>query len=167
MGATNQRIAIIGAGPGGLTCARILQRHGIPVTVYERDADAHARQQGGSLDLHEADGQAALREAGLLEEFLDAARPEGQEMRRFGTDGTLLDRHLPADGETSAPEIDRGLLRDLLLRSLAPGTVRWGHAAAAVTGPSAGPRTVVFRDGGSVKVMVKKFISCKRFNMDK
>ncbi|HEV6951859.1 MAG TPA: NAD(P)/FAD-dependent oxidoreductase [Promicromonospora sp.] len=151
MGATNQRIAIIGAGPGGLTCARILQRHGIPVTVYERDADAHARQQGGSLDLHEADGQAALREAGLLEEFLDAARPEGQEMRRFGTDGTLLDRHLPADGETSAPEIDRGLLRDLLLRSLAPGTVRWGHAAAAVTGPSAGPRTVVFRDGGSVE----------------
>ena len=64
MGATNQRIAIIGAGPGGLTCARILQRHGIPVTVYERDADAHARQQGGSLDLHEADGQAALRPVG-------------------------------------------------------------------------------------------------------
>jgi glycine/D-amino acid oxidase-like deaminating enzyme len=57
------RIAIIGGGPGGLTCARILQKHGIAVTVYDRDADQHARNQGGSLDLHEGDGQVALREA--------------------------------------------------------------------------------------------------------
>ncbi|MFC9291970.1 NAD(P)-binding protein, partial [Streptomyces sp. NPDC057052] len=55
------RISIIGAGPGGLTCARILQKHGIEVTVYDRDLDADARNQGGSLDLHADDGQLALR----------------------------------------------------------------------------------------------------------
>lgn len=32
------RISVIGAGPGGLTCARILQQHGITVTVHDRDS---------------------------------------------------------------------------------------------------------------------------------
>ncbi|GGI45063.1 hypothetical protein GCM10008018_10220 [Paenibacillus marchantiophytorum] len=32
-----QRIAIVGAGPGGLTLARILQQHGVASVVYERE----------------------------------------------------------------------------------------------------------------------------------
>lgn len=46
------RISIIGAGPGGLTCARILQQRGIAVTVYDRDPGRDSRNQGGTLDLH-------------------------------------------------------------------------------------------------------------------
>ncbi|WP_217582130.1 NAD(P)/FAD-dependent oxidoreductase, partial [Lysinibacillus sp. GbtcB16] len=42
------RIAIIGAGPGGLTLARILQQHQISCVVYERDESPTSRQQGGS-----------------------------------------------------------------------------------------------------------------------
>ena len=145
-----RRIAIIGAGPGGLTCARILQRHGIPVTVFERDADQHARNQGGSLDLHPEDGQLALAEAGLLEEFFAQARFDGQQMRQLSTSGELLGEHLPDPGETSAPEIDRGQLRELLLRSVEPGTVQWGRALEQVTGPSTGPRTLHFADGTRV-----------------
>jgi phytoene dehydrogenase-like protein len=33
-----ERIAIIGAGPGGLTLARILQLKGFEVKVYERES---------------------------------------------------------------------------------------------------------------------------------
>ncbi|MET9144054.1 NAD(P)/FAD-dependent oxidoreductase [Streptomyces sp. NPDC004042] len=141
------RISVIGAGPGGLTCARVLQRHGIEVTVHDRDLDADSRDQGGSLDLHEDDGQLALREAGLLEEFFALARFESQEMRGLDPSGRLLAHRLPQEGETATPEIDRGQLRGLLLRSLAPGTVRWGRTLASVDGPAGGPRTLRFTDG--------------------
>ncbi|WP_431230842.1 FAD-dependent oxidoreductase [Paenarthrobacter nicotinovorans] len=142
-----KKIAIVGAGPGGLTCARILQRHGVQVTVFDRDVNEQARNQGGSLDLHTDDGQLALREAGLLEEFFRLARFEGQEMRQLGTDGTVQAQMLPEEGETSAPEIDRGQLRHLLLESLEPGTVQWDRGIARVDGPDDGPRTLHFMDG--------------------
>ncbi|MFR0352204.1 FAD-dependent oxidoreductase [Streptomyces sediminimaris] len=145
------RIAIIGAGPGGLTCARILQRHGITATVHDRDAGPDARDQGGTLDLHADNGQIALREAGLLDAFFRLARPEGQEMRRLDTAGTLLFHHLPEEGEQFKPEIDRGHLRDLLLGSLRPGTVRWGHTLEEVSGPADGPRTLHFTNGATVE----------------
>ncbi|MGC0363831.1 2-polyprenyl-6-methoxyphenol hydroxylase-like FAD-dependent oxidoreductase [Rhodococcus sp. 27YEA15] len=146
-----ERISIIGAGPGGLTCARILQQRGIPVTVYDRDTDSSTRNQGGSLDLHEEDGQLALREAGLLDEFFALARMEGQEMRMLDTTGEVLVSRMPDDDDTFAPEIDRGHLRELLLRSLEPGTVRWNRALESVTGPDSGPRSLVFADGSIVE----------------
>ncbi|WEH28715.1 NAD(P)/FAD-dependent oxidoreductase [Streptomyces sp. AM 3-1-1] len=146
--ATAPRIAVIGAGPGGLTCARVLQRHGIPVTVYDREAGREARDQGGTLDLHADNGQVALKAAGLLDAFFAKARPEGQEMRTYeARSGALTGRHVPEPDEMFKPEIDRGVLRDLLLDSLAPGTVRWGHALAAVEGPAEGPRRLRFADG--------------------
>ncbi|MGW1771106.1 FAD-dependent oxidoreductase [Streptomyces sp. NPDC002104] len=149
--APTPRIAIIGAGPGGLTCARILQRHGVPVAVYDRESGPGARNQGGSLDLREDNGQIALREAGLLEEFFRLARPEGQEMRQLDQAGTILFHHTPDEGERFKPEIDRGDLRDLLLNSLEPGTVRWGHTLGSVEGPDEGPRQVRFDDGTTVE----------------
>src|ERR1700712_4815955 len=121
------RIDVIGAGPGGLTCARILQQRGIDVTVHDRDPSRDARNQGGTLDLRTDDGQLALREAGLIDEFLRLAPPEGQEMRRMDPAGEMLLLHVPAAGDLFKPEIDRGQLRDLLLDSLHPGTVRWGQ----------------------------------------
>ncbi|GAA1406765.1 NAD(P)/FAD-dependent oxidoreductase [Kitasatospora putterlickiae] len=142
------RIAIIGAGPAGLTCARILQRNGLAATVYDREAGPEARDQGGTLDLHKDDGQIALREAGLLDAFLAACRPEGQEMRQLAApDGNVLFHHTPAQDELFKPEIDRGHLRDLLLGSLEPGTVQWGRALTAIDGPATGPRHLRFADG--------------------
>ncbi|MGW3949913.1 FAD-dependent oxidoreductase [Streptomyces sp. NPDC004752] len=141
------RISIIGAGPGGLTCARILQQHGIAVTVYDRDASPDARNQGGTLDLHADNGQIALREAGLLDEFFKLARPEGQEMRQMDPTGVITSHQIPEPDELFKPEIDRGLLRDLLLGSLQPGTVRWGHGLDRVGGPAQGPRLLHFADG--------------------
>ncbi|UMO99421.1 NAD(P)/FAD-dependent oxidoreductase [Amycolatopsis sp. EV170708-02-1] len=140
-------ISIIGAGPGGLTCARILQQHGVPVTVYDRDPHPHARNQGGTLDLHVDEGQLALREAGLLDEFFALARPEGQEMRKLDPDGRLLAHHVPVEGEMFKPEIDRGQLRGLLLDSLKPDTVHWGRTLDRVEAPG----RLRFTDGGTVE----------------
>ncbi|GAA3466446.1 FAD-dependent oxidoreductase [Nonomuraea roseola] len=145
------RIAIIGAGPGGLTCARILQRRGLAVTVHDRDSGPNARDQGGTLDLHADSGQIALREADLLEEFLVLARPEGQEMRQMNPAGEILFHHVPEDGELFKPEINRGDLRDLLLGSLQPGTVQWGRALASISGPADGPRLLHFADGTTLE----------------
>ncbi|MEU3460391.1 NAD(P)/FAD-dependent oxidoreductase [Streptomyces sp. NPDC006733] len=123
------RIAVVGCGPAGLTFARVLHRHGYPVTVLERDPAPDARPPGGTLDLHEGLGQRALDKAGLLTDFQAVSRPEGQAMRILDTDGTVLRDWRPAPEDRSNPEIDRGQLRDLLLGPLA---VQWGRGVTQV-----------------------------------
>lgn len=147
----NASISIIGAGPGGLTCARILQQRGITVTVYDRDPGPDSRNQGGTLDLHADNGQVALREAGLLDEFFALARPEGQEMRQMDPTGAITFHQVPAADELFKPEIDRGQLRNLLLDSLETGTVRWGRSLDTISGPADGPRQLHFADGTSIE----------------
>jgi 2-polyprenyl-6-methoxyphenol hydroxylase-like FAD-dependent oxidoreductase len=134
-----RRVGIVGGGPGGLMLARLLQLGGADVTVFERDAHAGERPQGGSLDLHAETGQRAMRLAGLEAEFVAAARPEDQGDRLYDADGTLL---FDRDGaEDDRPEIDRTELRRILLSSLAPGTVRWGAKVEAVKPDDGEPRS--------------------------
>lgn len=123
------RIAVIGSGPAGLAFARVLHRHGHPVTVLERDPARDARPSGGTLDLHEGLGQLALEKAGLLAEFEALARPEGQAMRILDVDGTVLRDWRPRPDDRANPEIDRGQLRDLLL---GPLDVQWGRVVTEV-----------------------------------
>jgi 2-polyprenyl-6-methoxyphenol hydroxylase-like FAD-dependent oxidoreductase len=120
-------IAIVGAGLGGLTLARVLHVNGIDAVVYERESSRGARGQGGMLDIHS--GQPALREAGLIDRFYAIARGEGQDMRLLEPDGTLLlQEDTPEGAPLDRPEVDRADLRDLLLDSLPDHAVRWGHA---------------------------------------
>ncbi|CDR05604.1 FAD-dependent oxidoreductase [Streptomyces iranensis] len=147
-----RRIAIVGAGPGGLTLARVLHVHGIPSTVYELDTSATARDQGGTLDLDEESGQRALLHAGLLEEFRPLSRPEGGELRLLGKDADV-GFHIPPpqDGDGNhRPEIDRRVLKELLLGSLPEGTVRWGQKVKAVAIGAAGRPTLTLADGTTV-----------------
>ncbi|MFJ9950669.1 FAD-dependent oxidoreductase [Kitasatospora sp. NPDC091207] len=144
------RVGIVGAGPGGLICARVLQRHGVPVTVYDLDSSRTARDQGGTLDMHRDSGRRALAEAGLLDGFLALARPEGGQMRLLGRTGeVLLDAAAPRSAEEGDPEIDRGLLRGLLLDSLAPGTVRWGHRLERAEPLGGGTHRLHFTNGAT------------------
>jgi 2-polyprenyl-6-methoxyphenol hydroxylase-like FAD-dependent oxidoreductase len=122
----NKKIAIVGAGPGGLTLARLLQMHGADVTVYERDRSRDARVQGSALDLHEHSGLAALESAGLTDQFWANYRPDLNQLRLTDPDGNILHIHeRRISGEGQRPEIERGPLRDILLNSLKPDTVHW------------------------------------------
>jgi len=150
--AIHRRVGIIGGGPGGLMLARLLQSGGAEVTVFERDAHADERPQGGSLDLHAETGQRAMRLAGLEAAFVAAARPEDQGDRLYDAAGTLLfDRD---GGDDDRPEIDRSELRRILLGSLAPGTVRWGAKVERVEPIAGGARLIVDGAGHAFGLVV-------------
>lgn len=147
----NARIAVAGAGPAGLTFARVLQRNGLDVTVYERDTAVDSRSQGGSLDMHADSGQIALAGAGLLDEFLALARPEDQSKRVMSPEGELVSDHHADDGDTAAPEIDRGQLRRLLADSVEPETIRWGSTLRRVSPNPDGTHTLRFDDSSDAE----------------
>lgn len=144
----NAPIAIIGAGLGGLTLARVLHVHGIAATVYEADVSASARAQGGMLDIHENDGQLALKAAGLFEKFLEIIHEGGQATRVLDKTGkVLLDES--DDGTGGRPEVPRGELRRILLDSLPADTIRWGHKLAEVSPLGGGRHLLTFANGST------------------
>ncbi|GAA0596417.1 NAD(P)/FAD-dependent oxidoreductase [Kutzneria viridogrisea] len=149
---TTPRIAIIGAGPAGLLCARVLQLRGIEVTVYDADTAVDSRDPGGTLDLHADSGQIALEDAGLLAAFSELARPEGQAKSRLDQHGTVLSSFVPEEGDLAAPEIDRGQLRIMLDQHVRPATVRWGHKLLSATSLGGGQHRVEFANGHSATV---------------
>lgn len=142
-------VTIIGAGLGGLTLARVLHLNDIPVTVYELEASAGARTQGGQLDLHEHNGQLALEIADLTAEYRSILNEGGAAQRILARDGAVL-AELPDDGSMKKPEALRGDIRRILIESLPAGTVQWGKKLLAATSLGQGRHRLAFADGSTI-----------------
>jgi 2-polyprenyl-6-methoxyphenol hydroxylase-like FAD-dependent oxidoreductase len=140
------KIAVVGAGPGGLTLARILYQKGMDAIVFEREEQPSSRPQGGSLDMHEDTGQLALKYAGLMDAFKSIARYQDQEFRVYDKHGVL--RAIETDtANGNRPEIDRGQLRQLLLDSVPASAIRWNHGLSAVEPQNNGTVDLLFENG--------------------
>lgn len=105
-----ETVTIIGGGPAGLLLARYLQQHYIPCVVYEAEPSRSSRNQGGTLDLHEETGLAALEATGLLD--VSQAKMQGAEaeaMKIMDASGKVwYDENEDHPGESGGrPEIDR------------------------------------------------------------
>ncbi|MBV9793107.1 MAG: FAD-dependent monooxygenase [Actinobacteria bacterium] len=142
-------VTIVGAGLGGLTLARVLQLHHVPVTVYEAEASATTRTQGGQLDLHEHNGQLAIQLAGLEKEYRSILHHGGAAQRVADRHAVILGE-VPDDGSMAKPEALRGDIRRVLLDSLPAGTVQWGKKVAAATVAGDGRHELTFADGSAV-----------------
>jgi tetracycline resistance monooxygenase len=122
----NKKVAIIGAGPVGLTMAKLLQQNNIEISVYERDTDPQARIWGGTLDLHKSSGQEVMKKAGLLQAYYDLALPMG--INFADEQGNILSTRKPtSENQYDNPEINRNALRKMLLDSLKSDTVIWNR----------------------------------------
>lgn len=143
-------VTIIGAGPGGLTLARLLQVRNVAVRLFEHDTSVSSRDQGGSLDLRDDGGQKALVNANLIDEFKKFSRPEGEELKILDMSGKIVFEE-PANNanDTKRPEIDRQVLRKLLVDSLKPNTLIWNKHVTSIESLSNGQHKLIFKDGTS------------------
>lgn len=160
----NKHVAIIGGGMGGLMLARLLQLQNSIVKVYERDLNSEVRVQGSPLDLHEDSGLIAMKQADLLNEFYKNIRPNASKARIVDQNFNLkFDEHsiikesLQTNSEENnsnslqdiskpRPEIDRSVLRNILLNSLSPDSIVWNSQFTAMEKENEGWR-VHFKNG--------------------
>ena len=148
------RIAIIGGGPSGLALLLTLHKRGIPATIYERDNDIVERYHlGGCLDLRWDSGQRALRENGLEEVFKANSRADGDFYRLTDKHATIL-LETPKDVEPKPeeirPEIDRNVLRRILLDAVPNSSFKWGHTLSSARPLGNGEHELVFTNGTKV-----------------
>ncbi|MGB4778226.1 FAD-dependent monooxygenase, partial [Microbacterium sp.] len=139
------RVAVIGAGIGGLCAAIGLQRAGADVVVLERAPQL--RPVGSGLSVF-ANGVAALEALGVGEGFRDITTTQPSILRggQRRPDGRWL-ATLPASSLAHLRIVHRAELHDLLVAALRPGTL---HLGVEVTGADAASGTVTTSGDGDL-----------------
>ncbi|MGH6671757.1 MAG: FAD-dependent oxidoreductase [Xanthobacteraceae bacterium] len=142
------RIAVIGAGLGGLTAAGFLQRAGFAVKVYEQ-APAFSRIGAGII--LSANVTKVLRRLGLEDGLIAAGvRSRSYVSRAWDTGETMAEFIFNAESERryGGPyvHIHRGDLHAVLERGVAPGTIAFDHQLLDLKEDSGATR-LVFANG--------------------
>jgi 2-polyprenyl-6-methoxyphenol hydroxylase-like FAD-dependent oxidoreductase len=131
MSSNTPRIAILGAGPAGLTLASLLTHHSIPYTLFDlhppptNTSPSSPLVPSGSLDLHTESGLLALENCGLLDKFQALNRAGSEECILTDKSGEVKYSHDGRGGQR--PEIARNDLIHLLISSIPEQSVKWNH----------------------------------------
>jgi 6-hydroxynicotinate 3-monooxygenase len=146
------KIAVIGAGLGGMTVAGLLQRHGFIVKVFEQ-APAFSRI-GAGIHLS-SNVMLVMRRLGIEQALSDIAlHPDAFVSRQWDTGEVLFE--LPFDPASEARygaayiNVHRGDLHSVLESALEPGTVAFGRKLSRVESASAAVR-LFFEDGAQAE----------------
>jgi 6-hydroxynicotinate 3-monooxygenase len=129
-----KRIAVIGAGLGGLSVAGFLQRAGFLVTVYEQ-APAFSRIGAGII--LSANAMKAFRRLGIEQSLIETGiKPQSYVSRAWDSGETMYETKFDAASETrnGGPylNIHRGDLHGVLERVVAPGTIAFDHRLVGI-----------------------------------
>ena len=128
------RIAVVGAGLGGMTVAGFLQRGGFSVTVYEQ-APAFSRIGAGII--LSANVTKVLRRLGLEQMVVDTGiKADCYVSRAWDTGETMYKIEFDAESEArfGGPyaNIHRGDLHAVLEKGVAPGSIAFNHRLVAL-----------------------------------
>jgi len=157
------RLAIIGAGIGGVALAVACLHRGIPFILYERDNSFEERSQGYGLTLQQA--SKALESFGIknLDEGIVSSRhlvhtPEGTIVGEWGM------RKWPSNKEKKIPKrtnihIARQSLRRALLQQLGKNDgIQWGHKLVAIKNKTDESVELQFEVNGQVKTKIADLV---------
>jgi 6-hydroxynicotinate 3-monooxygenase len=142
------RIAIVGAGLGGLAAAALLQAEGYPVRVYEQ-VQEFARLGAG---IHLGPNlMKVLRRIGIADKVIEGGVSPRNWLSRNWDDGrVLLDHELGEDAHRRYGEpymmVHRGDFHARLFEAVKPGTIELGKRVVDID-PSGGASWLGFADG--------------------
>ncbi|HXT89914.1 MAG TPA: NAD(P)/FAD-dependent oxidoreductase [Trebonia sp.] len=139
------KVAVIGAGIGGLTLAQGLMRAGIDVTVYERDSALDSRGQGYRIHLHASAALEACLPPDLYELCVATAGQPSTQVTVM-TSGLRILRRTDVNPTSIATSVNRQTLREILAARL-EDVIEFGRACVGFTQDADGVR-VQFADGG-------------------
>ena len=142
------RIAVVGAGLGGMTAAGFLQRAGFSVTVYEQ-APAFSRIGAGII--LSSNVMKVLRRLGVEQMIVEAGiKADSYISRDWATGETMYKIEFDAASEQrfGGPyaNIHRGDLHAILEKGVAPGSIAFNHRLVALDEASDAIR-LVFANG--------------------